>query len=106
MYAQRMAWIDTIDATRATGELARVYDRMRERPMPLVYRPPHGGAPGIILAHSLDPALIALTFGVARDGRYARVGATRGREHGDVARQSMLLLNVRSRRVSACRGFG
>jgi hypothetical protein len=63
MYAQRMAWIDTIDATRATGELARVYDRMRERPMPLVYRPPHGGAPGIILAHSLDPALIALTFG-------------------------------------------
>ena len=58
-----MAWIETIDATRATGELAQVYVRMRERPMPAVYRPPHGGAPGIILAHSLDPTLIGLTFG-------------------------------------------
>ena len=58
-----MAWIETIDASRATGGLAEVYARMRTRPMPAVYQPPHGGAPGIILAHSLDPQLMALTFG-------------------------------------------
>ncbi len=58
-----MAWIQTIDAAHATGELADVYVRMRDRPLPAVYRPPHGGTPGIIVAHSLDPALVALTFG-------------------------------------------
>jgi len=36
---------------------------MRQRPMPKVYQPPHGGTPGIIRAHSLDPALIGIVFG-------------------------------------------
>ena len=46
----------------STGMLRDIYDRMRERPMPPVYRPAHGGAPGIIQAHSLDPALIPKVF--------------------------------------------
>ncbi len=49
----------------ATGELREVYDRMRERPVPPVYRPTHGGTPGIVEAHSLDPALIAKVFGAS-----------------------------------------
>lgn len=49
----------------STGALREVYDRMRERPMPAVYRPAHGGAPGIIQAHSLDPALIPKVFGTS-----------------------------------------
>ena len=46
----------------SSGQLRDTYDRMRERPMPSVYRPSHGGAPGIITAHSLDPALIPRVF--------------------------------------------
>lgn len=49
----------------STGRLREIYDRMRERPMPPVYRPEHGGAPGIIQAHSLDPDLIPLVFGTS-----------------------------------------
>ena len=49
----------------STGELREIYDRMRERPMPPVYRPAHGGAPGIIQAHSLDPGLIPTVFGTS-----------------------------------------
>ena len=44
------------------GELRAIYDKMRERPMPAVYRPAHGGAPGIVTAHSLDPGLIPRVF--------------------------------------------
>ena len=58
-----MPWIETIDVSRATGALAEIYVRMRERPLPAVYRPPRGGSPGIVMAHSLDPALLALMFG-------------------------------------------
>lgn len=57
--------IRTIDSAEATGELAEAYRAMAERPMPSVYRPPHGGAPGIILAHSLDPVLLRTTFAVS-----------------------------------------
>ena len=49
----------------STGELRVVYDKMRERPLPPVYRPAHGGAPGIITAHSLDPRLIPKVFGTS-----------------------------------------
>lgn len=44
------------------GQLRDIYDKMRERPLPPVYHPSHGGAPGIITAHSLDPALIPRVF--------------------------------------------
>ncbi len=47
----------------SAGELRAVYDRMRERPLPPAYRPAHGGAPGIVQAHSLDAVLMPLVFG-------------------------------------------
>ncbi len=51
-----------IDYTASTGPLRELYDRMRGRPLPPVYRPAHGGVPGIIAAHSLDPQLIGHVF--------------------------------------------
>lgn len=58
-----MAWIQTYFAREATGELAAMYERMWARPMPRPYHAPHGDMAGIIRAHSLDPALMAVTFG-------------------------------------------
>lgn len=49
----------------STGRLREIYDRMRARPMPPAYRPEHGGAPGIVEAHGLDPDLIPLVFGTS-----------------------------------------
>jgi hypothetical protein len=46
----------------STGALRELYDRMTARPMPPTYRPTHGGAAGIIQAHSLDPLLIPKVF--------------------------------------------
>lgn len=60
-----MPFIETIDSDRASGALAAAYQAMAERPMPPVYRPPHGRAPGIVLAHSLDPELMVATFGIS-----------------------------------------
>jgi hypothetical protein len=54
-----------VDHAHATGTLREIYDRMLARPLPPVYRPPHGGAPGIITAHSLDPELIPKVFGTS-----------------------------------------
>ncbi len=64
-YAGQMAWIRTIPAHEAKGELAAVYQAMASRPIPPVYKAPHGGAPGIILAHSLDPQLMKITFTIS-----------------------------------------
>lgn len=47
----------------STGALRELYDQMRARPLPAVYRPTHGGAPGIVTAHSLDAGLIPRVFG-------------------------------------------
>jgi hypothetical protein len=47
------------------GELRAIYDKMRDRPMPPVYRPTHGGAAGIVTAHSLDAGLIPKVFGTS-----------------------------------------
>ncbi|MBS2028511.1 MAG: hypothetical protein JST54_11445 [Deltaproteobacteria bacterium] len=58
-----MPHLAIVNYADSTGALRQVYDRMRERPLPPAYRPPHGGAPGIIQAHSLDPALMPLVFG-------------------------------------------
>ena len=60
-----MAWLTTIPRAEASGRLAEAYSAMDARPMPPVYRAPHGDAPGIIRAHSLDPDLLSLTFGVS-----------------------------------------
>ena len=47
----------------SSGELRAIYDAMAQRPLPPAYRPPHGGVPGIIVAHSLDPQLVPRVFG-------------------------------------------
>jgi alkylhydroperoxidase family enzyme len=60
-----MAWLGMISQAEATGALAEAYKLMDERPMPPVYRAPHGDAAGIIRAHSLDPELLRRTFGVS-----------------------------------------
>ena len=60
-----MAYLKTIPKSEAEGELREAYAAMAARPMPSVYRPPHGDAPGIIRAHSLDAKLVRLTFAVS-----------------------------------------
>jgi alkylhydroperoxidase family enzyme len=60
-----MAWLDIIPQAQATGALAEAYAAMDNRPMPPVYRPPHGDAAGIIRAHSLDAELLRRTFSVS-----------------------------------------
>jgi hypothetical protein len=57
-----MAHIRIIEAHEADGELHEVYEAMKKRPLPPVYRPPHGGPAGIHRAHSLDPQLMKITF--------------------------------------------
>jgi hypothetical protein len=58
-----MAHLRIIDPADATGALAQVYERMKARPSPPVYRPAHGGVAGIIRAHSLDAGLMPVVFG-------------------------------------------
>jgi hypothetical protein len=60
-----MPWLTTIPRAEAVGDLAQTYAAMAARPMPEAYRPPHDDAAGIIRAHSLDPELMRLTFGVS-----------------------------------------
>ena len=55
----------TVSKAQATGALAEAYAAMENRPMPSVYIPAHGDAPGIIRAHSLDPELLTRTFSVS-----------------------------------------
>ena len=57
-----MPHLTIIDPADATGELAASYEHMRARKMQGVYRPSHGGLPGIIRAHSLDAGLMACVF--------------------------------------------
>jgi hypothetical protein len=51
-----------IDFDTSRGLLREIYERVRDRPLPPAYRPEHGGVPGIVTAHSLDPLLIARVF--------------------------------------------
>jgi hypothetical protein len=60
-----VAWLKTIPQAQATGPLAEAYAVVDDRPVPPVYRPPHGDAAGIIRAHSLDAELLRRTFGVS-----------------------------------------
>lgn len=57
-----MAHLPLTGYSESTGVLREVYDAMKARPLPPVYRPPHGGAPGIIRAHSLDAETMRLVF--------------------------------------------
>jgi hypothetical protein len=58
-----VAWLKLVGFNESQGDLRATYQRMRARPLPAVYRPPHGGPPGIMLAHSLDPRGIEVVFG-------------------------------------------
>jgi hypothetical protein len=60
-----MPHLRLIEPEHASGALREVYERLRARPMPPAYRPEHGGFAGIIVAHSLDPALMPRVFGVS-----------------------------------------
>ena len=60
-----MPHLPVIPPQAASGLLHEVYQRTLARPLPPVYRPLHGGAAGIIVAHSLDPQLLPLVFGFA-----------------------------------------
>ena len=51
-----------VDFASSRGILRDIYEKMRERPLPPVYRPAHGGVAGIITEHSLDPHLIGKVF--------------------------------------------
>jgi hypothetical protein len=57
-----MALLSLIAKTDATGALRDVYEELGKRPLPAVYRPSHGGAPGILRAHSLDPDAMRRVF--------------------------------------------
>jgi hypothetical protein len=57
--------IRTISMAEATGDLRDTYAAMAARPMPAAYRPPHGGAPNIIRAHSLDAGWMRTTFAIS-----------------------------------------
>jgi hypothetical protein len=68
-----MTFIRTVDLHEADDALRAVYKNMASRPMPDVYRAPHGGPAGIIRAHSLDPELMGITF--AASASYRTIGA-------------------------------
>jgi alkylhydroperoxidase family enzyme len=60
-----VAYLRVIGKQQADDDLLAAYAAMAARPMPSVYRPDHGDAPGIIRAHSLDPELLRRTFAVS-----------------------------------------
>jgi hypothetical protein len=68
-----MAFIRVIEPHEAGPDLRAVYQEMSARPIPDVYRAPHGGPAGIIRAHSLDAELMRVTFGAS--GAYRAHGA-------------------------------
>ena len=68
-----MAFIRIVELRDAGDQLRAVYEAMSTRPMPDVYRAPHGGPAGIIRAHSLDPELMQVTFRAS--GSYRVPGA-------------------------------
>lgn len=65
MRGDYVAYVPIIGKQDAHGDLLDAYLAMAARPMPSVYQPDHGDAPGIIRAHSLDPELLRRTFAVS-----------------------------------------
>jgi alkylhydroperoxidase family enzyme len=65
MRGDDVAYVRMIGKQEADGDLLAAYQAMAARPMPSVYLPEHGDAPGIIRAHSLDPELLRRTFAVS-----------------------------------------
>jgi alkylhydroperoxidase family enzyme len=65
MRGDDVAYLRIIGKQMADGDLLDAYTAMAGRPMPPVYWPDHGDAPGIIRAHSLDPELLRRTFALS-----------------------------------------
>jgi alkylhydroperoxidase family enzyme len=65
MRGDDVAYLSMIGKQEADGDLRDAYLAMAARPMPPVYLPPHGDAPGIMRAHSLDAELLRRTFAVS-----------------------------------------
>lgn len=65
MRGDDVAYLRIIGKQEADGDLLDAYVAMAARPMPSVYLPAHGDAPGIIRAHSLDSELLRRTFAVS-----------------------------------------
>ena len=76
----------------APPALRAVYDKMRARPLPPAYRPSHGGIPGIIEAHGLDPELVPKVFGCSTTLNGA----------GPLAWQERELVNATTSRLNQC----
>ena len=57
-----MAHLRIIGFAESSGDLRVAYQEFAARPLPEVYRPRHGDAPGIVRAHSLDPVTMRLAF--------------------------------------------
>ena len=57
-----MAFLPLTGYHESTGVLREAYQQMMQRPLPAVYTPSHGDAPGIIRAHSPDPELLVRVF--------------------------------------------
>jgi hypothetical protein len=57
-----MAHLPLTGLRESTGALREVYEQLMQRPLPRVYRPAHGDAPGIIRAHSLDAEAMRHVF--------------------------------------------
>jgi len=57
-----MAHLRVTGFADSTGALRDTYRQLMERPLPEVYRPKHGDAPGIVRAHSLDPETMRRAF--------------------------------------------
>ena len=74
------------------GELRQAYEAMMARPLPPVYRPGHGDAPGIIRAHSLDAVLLPRVF------RFS--GMVNGQ--GPLAWPERELVNATTSRLNQC----
>lgn len=60
-----MPHLRIVEPAHAEAALQTIYERMRARPTPPVYRPEHGGIAGIIVAHSLDAELMPRVFAVS-----------------------------------------
>jgi alkylhydroperoxidase family enzyme len=65
MRGDDVPYLRIIGRHEAAGDLLDAYLAMADRPMPSVYQPDHGDAPGIIRAHSLDAELLRRTFAVS-----------------------------------------
>lgn len=62
VFNRAMAFLPLTGYHESTGVLRNIYEQMMQRPLPPVYTPAHGDAPGIIRAHSLDPELLRRVF--------------------------------------------